>query len=434
MVLMQQGQQLEVDRGNPLSSQSVKLLCYILFGITVPYLIWFAARMPSLDRDYLANTAIATSIATIATWYMLDRFRFYAKARRLSYVVPINLLTFGSAFAIIGLLRAEYSTSLFGSCFAATLVTSYTLTALTRFGSRRQYIAPGGRISELGTRKNQIMVDNPQDLSAMIDRGELNGSIVSDLHFDHPPEWERLFAKAALRGIPVYHYRQISELETGQVRIDHLSENVLGSLIPNLPYMAFKRGVDILSVLLALPLLLPLMAVLAVLIKLDSRGPVLFIQDRVGFRGEVFRMVKFRTMRPRDIGDDPDAQREDSMTKSDDDRITRLGRFLRKVRLDEIPQAWNILKGDMSWIGPRPEAISLSEWYENEIPFYSYRHIVRPGLTGWAQVNQGHVTDLGDVTAKLRYDFYYVKNISHWLDMLIALKTIRVVLGGLGAK
>ncbi len=425
---------MEVDRGNPLSNQSVKFLCYLLFGICLPFLIWFAARMPSLDRDYLPNTAIATTVAALATWYMLDRFRFYAKARRLSYVVPINFLTFGVAFAIIGLLRADYSTSLFASCFIATLVTSYTLTALTRFGSRIQYVAEGGRVDELAQRKNQIRVSDPAKLAQMIDDGELFGSIVSDLHFDHPPEWERLFAKAALNSIPVYHYRQISELETGQVRIDHLSENVLGSLIPNLPYMALKRGVDVVTVIVALPVLLPLMLLIAILIKIDSRGPVLFIQDRVGFRGEVFRMVKFRTMKPREVGDDPDAKREDSMTKSDDDRITRLGRFLRKVRLDEIPQAWNILLGDMSWIGPRPEAISLSEWYETEIPFYSYRHIVRPGLTGWAQVNQGHVTDLNDVTAKLRYDFYYVKNISHWLDMLIALKTIRVVLGGLGAK
>lgn len=431
---MRQGQQLEVDNGNPLSRQSVKFFFYLLFAIIVPYLIWFAARMPTLAEDFLANTFMATGIASYATWYMLDRFRFYAKARRLSYVVPVNLIAFGITFSVIGLLRAPYSISLFGSCFIATLLTSYSLTALTRFDSRAQYIVPGGRIGELVKRDSHVYGQSIESLSSMIDAGMLHGSIVSDLHYDHPPEWERLFAKAALKGIPVYHYRQISELETGQVRIDHLSENVLGSLIPNLPYMAMKRVFDVLVVIAALPVLVMLFAVIAILIKLDSKGPVLFIQDRVGFRGEVFRMIKFRTMHPREIGDDPDAQREDAMTKSDDQRITRLGRFLRKVRIDEIPQAWNILKGDMSWIGPRPEAISLSEWYENEIPFYSYRHIVRPGLTGWAQVNQGHVTDLGDVTAKLRYDFYYVKNISHWLDMLIALKTIRVVLGGLGAK
>ncbi len=433
-MLTQRGQRLEVEQSNLLSNQTVKLLCYLLFGIITPILIWFAARLPPVKSDFLINSTMASSVAALISWYALHSFRFFAKARLLSYVVPVNLITFGITFLTIGLLRAPYSISLFASCFLATLLTSYTLTALTRFGNRIQYIAPGGRIDELSQSSNQIIGTSAKDLSVMIDQDRLYGSIVSDLHFDHPPEWEHLFAKAALRGIPVYHYRQISELETGQVRIDHLSENVLGSLIPNLPYMALKRVLDVLVVILALPVLIPLMVLLALLIKLDSSGPVLFIQDRVGFRGEIFSMAKFRTMHAREVKDHPDALREDSMTKSDDDRITRIGRILRKVRLDEIPQAWNILKGDMSWIGPRPEAISLSEWYENEIPFYSYRHIVRPGLTGWAQVNQGHVTDLGDVTAKLRYDFYYVKNISHWLDMLIALKTIRVVLGGLGAK
>jgi lipopolysaccharide/colanic/teichoic acid biosynthesis glycosyltransferase len=107
---------------------------------------------------------------------------------------------------------------------------------------------------------------------------------------------------------------------------------------------------------------------------------------------------------------------------------------LRKTRLDELPQAWNILLGDMSWIGPRPEARDLADWYEQEIPFYSYRHIVRPGITGWAQVNQGHVTDIGSIEAKLRYDFFYVKNLSLWLDLLIALKTLRVVARGFGAR
>jgi len=433
-VLTQPEQRLEVDRGNPLSHQGVKFFCYLMFGTIVPLLIWVAARTPSLDREYLPNTVIATTVAALATWYMLDRFRFYAKARRLSYVAPISLLTFGAAFAIIGLLRAPYSTSLFATCFFATFVTSYSLTALTRFGSKPQYIATGGRVSELAPRGNQVFVDDPAELERRISDGELIGSIVGDLHFDHAPEWERLFAKAALNGIAVYHYRQIHELETGQVRIDRLSENVLGSLIPNLPYMALKRAIDIIAVIILLPALLPLLLVTAIAIKLDSKGPALFFQDRMGFRGEVFRVVKFRTMHEREVDDDRDAMLEDSKTKSDDDRITRIGRFLRRVRIDELPQAWNIFQGDMSWIGPRPEAIHLSEWYENEIPFYSYRHIVRPGITGWAQVNQGHVTDLDDVTAKLRYDFYYVKNISHWLDMLIALKTIRVVLGGLGAK
>ena len=122
------------------------------------------------------------------------------------------------------------------------------------------------------------------------------------------------------------------------------------------------------------------------------------------------------------------------MTKDGDARITRFGRILRRTRLDELPQLFNILRGDMSLIGPRPEAVALSEWYETQIPFYHYRHIIKPGLTGWAQVNQGHVTDVNDVREKLNLDFYYVKNYSIWLDILIALRTIAIVFTGTGAR
>lgn len=433
-MLMQQAAPRTLQRSHPLSLQPVQLVCYLLFGMAIPAGLWLLGRSELLDQPYVYGTLIATGAASIAVWYILSRLRQYAKARLLSYVVPVNVMVFAVAAAAIGILRSPYSIGLFGSCFVATTITSYVLTAITRLGNKALYIVPGGRVTEMHRRREHVAVDSLGEFEALVDSNAVDGSIIGDLHFDHPPEWERLFAKAALRGIPVYHYRQILELETGQVRIDRLSENVLGSLIPNLPYMAAKRTFDIVVTIVFAPLLLLAMAAIALVIRLDSRGPVLFIQDRMGFRGEVFRMVKFRTMRERTVEEDEAALRDDAMTKDDDDRITRVGRFLRKVRLDELPQAWNILKGEMSWIGPRPEAISLSEWYENEIPFYSYRHIVRPGLTGWAQVNQGHVTGVDTATHKLRFDFYYVKNISLWLDVLIALKTLRVIAGGFGAR
>lgn len=433
-MLMQQIEPRAIHRGHPLAGPATQLVCYLLFGVGVPLLIWFAARAVKLDDQFLHVTVGAVTLACLASWYTLSRLRLYAKARRLSYVIPVNFLAFAIPAAAIFIARAPYSISLFATCFLATTGTSYLLTALTRLVGKVEYVVPGGRVAELPAREGRIVAGSPAQLDELIDRGQLEGSLVGDLHFDHEPAWERLFARAALKGIPVYHYRQMLELETGQVRIDHLSENVLGSLIPNLPYMALKRVIDVAAVVVLAPLLLPLMGLIALAIVLNSRGGALFVQDRMGFRGEVFRMVKFRTMHPREVAGDAEARREDSMTRDDDDRITRVGRYLRKVRLDELPQVWNILLGEMSWIGPRPEAISLSQWYEDEIPFYAYRHIVRPGLTGWAQVNQGHVTDLDAVSAKLRYDFYYVKHISHWLDMLIALKTVRVVLRGFGAR
>jgi lipopolysaccharide/colanic/teichoic acid biosynthesis glycosyltransferase len=127
-------------------------------------------------------------------------------------------------------------------------------------------------------------------------------------------------------------------------------------------------------------------------------------------------------------------ERASAVTKDGDDRITRIGSFLRRSRLDELPQIFNILAGEMSWIGPRPEAAVLSTWYTGEIPFYRYRHVVKPGISGWAQVNQGHVAGVDDVHRKLQYDFYYIKYFSPWLDSLIVFSTIRTMLTGFGSR
>ena len=136
----------------------------------------------------------------------------------------------------------------------------------------------------------------------------------------------------------------------------------------------------------------------------------------------------------RDIEPASGDDRRAVMTDEKDARITRLGAFLRRTRLDELPQIWNILKGEMSFIGPRPEARLLSSWYTEEIPFYRYRHVVRPGISGWAQVNQGHVAEVEEVHQKLQYDFFYIKYFSPWLDVLILFRTVKTVISGFGAR
>jgi lipopolysaccharide/colanic/teichoic acid biosynthesis glycosyltransferase len=146
----------------------------------------------------------------------------------------------------------------------------------------------------------------------------------------------------------------------------------------------------------------------------------------MGFRGQSFTMFKLRTMTNGCGGA--------AFTEADDPRVTHVGRVLRRYRIDELPQIFNVLLGQMSWIGPRPESIELAEWYEGEVPFYSYRHIVRPGITGWAQTLQGNVAEVSAATEKLRFDFYYIKYFSPWLDVLIAARTIRAVLTGFGSR
>lgn len=255
--------------------------------------------------------------------------------------------------------------------------------------------------------------------------------VVVDLRADIPGHWEQFLTSCVLSGVPVFHVTFAREKLSGRLDIRHLSENMLTSHDPHHGYLALKRVIDTAGALVALVLLAPLLILTAILVKLDSRGPALFTQARMAKGGGKFTIYKFRTMK---IGAAAPQSRNDAMTKDRDPRITRLGAFLRKTRIDELPQILNILKGEMSWIGPRPEAIPLAEWYESQLPFYQYRHIVPPGITGWAQVNQGHVTDPSDVLDKLHYDFFYIKNFSLWLDLLIVLKTLRTMLTGFGAR
>lgn len=182
------------------------------------------------------------------------------------------------------------------------------------------------------------------------------------------------------------------------------------------------------GVLLALPLLLPLMAVVAAVVYFNSGRPVLFWQERVGQDGQAFQLVKFRTMTR-------DSERSGpAFAKSGDQRVTPVGAFLRKFRLDELPQFWNVLRGEMSIIGPRPEQWAFVAEFEESIPLYTTRHWVRPGITGWAQVNQGYTDSVGQTTEKLQYDFFYVKHCSLSLDALIVWKTIQTILTGFGSR
>lgn len=406
----------------------------LLAGSLLPAIAAWGLLDRALFSGAFLETLLALTIAIIAAWYVLLQLRSHANARDVSYVLPVNFTVFTGVVTSLALARIPYSGSLLavGAVFAVGW--SFALAIYGRRLVQPHVIVAGGRASEIAIGGQYVPAPSVAKLEHLIESGWRDWVIVADLHYPHSERHERLFAKAALAGIPVYHFRAIAEDLSGQVKINHLSENDFGSLIPNAPYMVLKRLVDVLGALVLIPLCALPFAVLAVLIRLESPGKPFFIQERVGYRGRTFRMVKFRTMRERTVASSAAEQRADAMTKNDDDRITAIGYFLRKTRLDELPQFINVLRGEMSFIGPRPEACALSAWYQSELPFYSYRHIVRPGITGWAQVTQGHVTDVSEVRSKLRYDFYYIKNVSLWLDALIVLKTVWVILTGSGAK
>jgi lipopolysaccharide/colanic/teichoic acid biosynthesis glycosyltransferase len=185
---------------------------------------------------------------------------------------------------------------------------------------------------------------------------------------------------------------------------------------------------DIIVVGISAVLWVPLALIVGLVVRMDSEGPVLYRQERVGRHGKTFTLTKFRTMVD-------DAERlGPQFTAPDDPRITRSGRFLRLSRLDELPQLWTVLRGELSLIGPRPERLVFVEEFRREIPFYEARHLIRPGVTGWAQVNYGYADDQAETIDKLTYDLFYIKHSSFWLDLHIVGKSIWTVLTGFGAR
>jgi sugar transferase (PEP-CTERM system associated) len=190
-----------------------------------------------------------------------------------------------------------------------------------------------------------------------------------------------------------------------------------------------RRVLNFSVALLALVVSLPLLPFIVLAIRLDSPGPVLYRQQRVGRRGKIFYCYKFRTMRQ-----DAEADTGATWATDNDPRITRAGKFLRASRLDEIPQLWCVLKGDMHFVGPRPERPEFVEWLSKEIPYYGVRHVVRPGITGWAQVQYKYGNTMEDAREKLQYDLFYIKNASIGLDLLIMFQTIKIVALGRGAQ
>ncbi|MBV9929925.1 MAG: sugar transferase [Alphaproteobacteria bacterium] len=400
----------------------------LLAAVLIPYAIRYQFDIRAGDLAALNNSLIATTLALVAGYYAFRRVSHYPGVRASYHILPTFAATYGVALAVFFFLRLNYSRLHFLGSFLLCVGWYY----IVYFKLQRQQrltigVVPFGEVGHLLDIEevSWVTLGDPETPEVACD------AIVADLRSDIPDAWERFLADRALAGTLVMHVKQMEESLTGRVAIEHLSENNLGSLIPGIVYAKVKRVWDFGLSLLLLPVLIPFLLLVALAIRLDSRGPILFRQERMGYRGEKFRMYKFRSMR--EAGDAHDA-RAAAMTLDDDARVTRLGKYLRRYRIDELPQIVNILKGEMSWIGPRPEAVPLSLWYEAELPFYRYRHIVRPGITGWAQVKQGHVADVGDVLWKLQYDFYYIKNFSFWLDVLIVARTIRTILSGFGAR
>lgn len=393
-----------------------------------PYLTRVFINPASITDPPNANALMGNALAILIAFWMRLSIETYPGIRSTYVILPTALSGHGIIVAGLLLTRLPYDRAGLAVGFGLHVLWNYFAYFYgERRIQRRIAVVPYGSIAQLDEidRVEWVPLARPR----LEDTAGCH-AIVADFAAELPDEWEAFLADAALAGRIVYQVKQLSESLTGRVELGHLSENSFGSLLPARGYFHLKAVGDFLFALVVLPLALPVMAGVALAIRLEGPGPVFFRQARIGHAGSRITIYKFRTMRPVSVED----ERRAAITITDDDRITRVGAVLRRMRLDELPQIFNILKWQMSWIGPRPEAEVLSIWYSSELPFYRYRHVVKPGISGWAQVNQGHVAEVAEVHHKLHYDFYYIKYFSPWLDLLIVFRTVKTMLNGFGAR
>ena len=375
--------------------------------------------------DTTANSMVADSLGFFISAFALRRFERFPQKNSFAFILPIGLSVFGMIVTVLLALRFSYSIKIIGVGLLMTVIMmGFQYVVSSRSRHLKLAVVPVGEALSFENTDHYSFerLSSPSSLDASFD------GLLADMYSDVlTPEWERFLSDCALKRIPVYNAMQFRESLTGKVNVRHLVANNFGDLSPSIFHQNLKRVIDVLFLVTFSPVILPVMIIIAIWIKVDSLGNAFFIQPRMGFNGRWFDVIKFRSMYV-------DHNGSHFTEEGEDHRITKVGRVIRKYRLDELPQFWNVLKGEMSLIGPRPESAELARWYDSEVPFFAYRHVVRPGISGWAQVMQGYAAGVDDMKDKLAYDFYYIKHFSLWLDLLIWYKTIRTVLTGFGSR
>lgn len=408
-------------------SKFILVLIQVLLVIVVPPLLvapsGFYLSLAPLDAVF--NTSAINGLTLLLSIKVLQRLASHPQRRPSIYILPIAMTIYAFFLAILILGHLQYSAKvlLLGFLLMPVLLAIF-YTFDRRDRKLRLFCIPSG---EVGLLKNTRLIKFKPLHRPALPSTPFNGVVVDFRDNKLSAEWERFLSECALKKVQIYNCLQLKEAITGQTDVKHLAENDFGDLAPSEFVMFTKRLIDLVFLILVSPIAIPLMLVIGVWIILDSDGGPFYIQERMGLGGNYFKVVKFRSMTIDHDGS--------HFTERDErHRITRVGKFVRKYRLDELPQFWNVLKGEMSLIGPRPESAKLAEWYQKEVPFFMYRHVVRPGISGWAQVMHGYAAGVDEMKDKLAYDLYYIKHFSLWLDLLIWYKTIKTIVTGFGSR
>ncbi|MDG6897968.1 hypothetical protein A6A19_08270 [Actinobacillus delphinicola] len=405
-------------------------LAIVLVALLLPAFIFFGG-VSNWEIPSRWHSIVSMAIIFVCTTYSVGRFSSFSNHLGFRYVLFAFFIWSAVVFGTVAIFRLDYSVYYLTT---SSIIMLGLFFVLAYYQSRFKKIciayipverANAHVFDNLPQRRNVVWekIEKPSDFNPKYMK-----LVMADFRADLGDEWLKFLTDCALKQIPVYHSNRLIEALTGRVKIDHLYENDLGSLLPSKNYQAVKRILDSLLIIATLPITLPVMIVTAIVVALESPGGIFFLQKRVGQGGKLFTVYKFRSMCKNS------EEQGSQFAQQGDMRITRVGKFIRKTRIDELPQFFNVLKGDMSLIGPRPEQQKFVEEFEKEIAFYDYRHIVKPGISGWAQVMQGYAFDVESTREKLEHDFYYIKNFSFSMDLLILFKTIQTMLTGFGAR
>ena len=406
---------------------AVAISSLFVFGTALPW----TAGTPGSIWPFLAMLAAGGTIGS----YLSAR-AWGKSAPRPTYGRAVGIVGFAAAFTAVGLVltRVYWSRPMLAITIVAWLGLAITHRALLR---RRPWSEPMVIITREKQLAEDILNTPHADVIAVLEPSEEppdqpleeSVSVVVDLRAVLSEPMAQYVSSASVADYRLRSLSEVYEEHTGRIPMVHLAEGwELSQPVARSGYATVKHAVDVVLAVITAPIWLGLGAVVWLAVKVDSPGPALYHQRRIGRSGRVFTLHKFRTMV---VDAEEDGPR---FAETNDPRITRVGKFFRLSRLDEIPQLWNVIRGDLSVVGPRPERPVFVEEYERTIPFYGSRHLIRPGVTGWAQVNYGYADDEAEAVEKLTYDLYYVKNSSIWLDLHILGLSLWTVLTGFGAR
>ena len=407
-------------------SASVGLASAVNFGTPFPWLF---------EPQVLPLLAIMFGSLALAEWAGARLTAGSAPRPSYGRAVAVALMTLGATSLALTATRVYFSRSLIGWSMILFLAGALAHRTVRR---RRPWFEPlvlvtaeKGLVDDLRSAPHAdvVSVMDPSTVGRIEPLGE--GVVLGvDLKSVLSDRMAQYVSSCTLAGFDVRPMSEVYEMHTGRMPVVSLAEGweLSAPVLRTAPYLPGKRLFDAAAVLATAPLTLLLTGALAAVIRLSSPGPVIFRQTRVGRGGEVFIQYKFRSMRE-------DSERQGpAFTREQDERVVPFGRLMRRFRLDELPQLWNVLKGDLSLVGPRPEQVDFVRRFDRRIPFYSNRHLIRPGITGWAQVNYGYADGDADTIEKLTYDLYYLKHMSPWLDLEILGRSCWTVLSGFGAR